>query len=145
MGFMRSAPEFRDADTALSYLYNFLCDCKAVPHNPVNGVDRLREGANEENPRAHRRTSGGAARRPARKHASKGCTKRVLGRCAEKFDSSSKRRHCPTPRAEILILRIRRPENLPTYPKKPIGGSDDGTAQRRKFFSRRQRANRENP
>ncbi len=33
--------------SALSDLYNYLCDCNAVPHNPVNGVERPSEGANE--------------------------------------------------------------------------------------------------
>src|SRR5438552_15652726 len=33
--------------SALSDLYNYLCDCNAVPHNPVNGVERPTEGANE--------------------------------------------------------------------------------------------------
>lgn len=33
--------------SALSDLYNFLCDANAVPHNPVNGVERPSEGANE--------------------------------------------------------------------------------------------------
>lgn len=33
--------------SALADLYNYLCDCNAVPHNPVNGVERPKEGANE--------------------------------------------------------------------------------------------------
>jgi integrase/recombinase XerD len=33
--------------SALSDLYNYLCDANAVPHNPVNGVERPTEGANE--------------------------------------------------------------------------------------------------
>ena len=33
--------------SALSDLYNYLCDANAVPHNPVNGVERPKEGANE--------------------------------------------------------------------------------------------------
>jgi len=32
--------------SALADLYNYLCD-DAVPHNPVNGVERPTEGANE--------------------------------------------------------------------------------------------------
>jgi site-specific recombinase XerD len=33
--------------SALADLYNYLCDCNAVPHNPVNGVERPTQGANE--------------------------------------------------------------------------------------------------
>ncbi len=33
--------------SALADLYNYLCDANAVPHNPVNGVERPTEGANE--------------------------------------------------------------------------------------------------
>jgi site-specific recombinase XerD len=33
--------------SALADLYNYLCDANAVPHNPVNGVERPKEGANE--------------------------------------------------------------------------------------------------
>jgi len=33
--------------SALADLYNYLCDRNAVPHNPVNGVERPKEGANE--------------------------------------------------------------------------------------------------
>lgn len=42
-----SAATIRRKLSALADLYNYLCDCNAVPHNPVNGVERPSEGANE--------------------------------------------------------------------------------------------------
>src|ERR1017187_3413991 len=35
--------------SALSALFDFLCDKNAITHNPVKGVKRPKEGANEEN------------------------------------------------------------------------------------------------
>lgn len=42
-----AAATIRRKLSALSDLYNFLCDCNAVRDNPVNGVERPTEGANE--------------------------------------------------------------------------------------------------
>ena len=42
-----SAATIRRKLSALSSLFDHLCECNSVPHNVVNGVDRPSEGANE--------------------------------------------------------------------------------------------------
>jgi integrase/recombinase XerD len=42
-----SAATIRRKLSALSSLFEYLCECNAVPHNPVDGVARPSEGANE--------------------------------------------------------------------------------------------------
>lgn len=42
-----SASTIRRKLSALSSLFEFLCECNSVPHNPVDGVKRPSEGANE--------------------------------------------------------------------------------------------------
>src|ERR1700722_3513941 len=42
-----SASTIRRKLSALSSLFEYLCECNSVPHNPVDGVKRPSEGANE--------------------------------------------------------------------------------------------------
>jgi site-specific recombinase XerD len=42
-----SASTIRRKLSALSSLFDYLCECNSVPHNPVDGVKRPSEGANE--------------------------------------------------------------------------------------------------